>query len=504
LLLTLLKKDMEESNIIMKKKKLFCVIFSIFLFALILISCGKDSDTISEETLNTSDNGDNENAETNQEQKPELDLPDVKYDGYEFRVLNTPSSEMRADTTIYAEEETGDGVNDAVYKRNRLVEARFDIEIKEIVVGRGAISQRATTSIRSGADDYDLIMYSIDEGAGIAQNNMAVDYNEIPYVNLTQSWWDSDMMRDLVIGGHNYFVTGAFSLAHYGKTQGIFFNKQLLQDLALDSPYGIVNAGKWTFDKFHEMAKGASKDLDGDGVFTDKDQYGFMAWPWIYGNAFIAGAGQQMVSKDENDMHVFNLNNEKFIQVFQKLMGIMHDENMLYDQGGGGDFDYAPMFVNDQSLFFSSNMHSAVSFRGMETDFGIIPLPKYDENQNGYHTYVFPPPVMLVPTTSFDLNRTGMILEALCYESTDTVVKAYYDDLLKTKISRDDDSEAMLDIIFRNRIYSVTDIYYMPETFEQFYELCRNKDANIVSWLEKNENRIAAAVEKNNQAFSDN
>jgi hypothetical protein len=71
-------------------------------------------------------------------------------------VLNTPSDEMRADTSIYAEEETGEGVNDAVYKRNQLVEERFDIEITEIKTGRGAITQTAMNSIRAGADDHDL------------------------------------------------------------------------------------------------------------------------------------------------------------------------------------------------------------------------------------------------------------------------------------------------------------------------------------------------------------
>jgi len=181
-------------------------------------------------------------------------------------------------------------------------------------------------------------------------------------------------------------------------------------------------------------------------------------------------------------------------------MGIMHDGNMLFD-GGDGMIDLAPMFINNQTLFFSSNIHSAVSLRSMETDFGIIPLPKYDENQSGYHTYVYPPPVMIVPVTTVDLNRTGMILEALCYESTDTVLKAYYDDLLKTKISRDDESEGMLDIIFQNRIYSVTDIFYMPETYYQFYTLSQQKNPNIVSWLEQNEGIITAAIEKNNQSF---
>ena len=485
----------------------------IFMSAVILIifqlftACANDDGeikTTSENSSSTGNEEDNEETAAEPPQRPALDLPDEKYGGYKFRIINSPSDEMRANTTIFTEEETGEGVNDAVYKRNRLVEERFDIEVTEIKAGRWDITAQATKSIRAELDEYDLIMYSLDEGPGIAQNKMAVAYNDIPYVDLTQSWWDRDMVRDLSIGGKNYFVTGAFSLIHNDKTQGMFFNKKLHQELELESLYLLVESGKWTFDKFNEMVKDITKDLDGDGLFTEKDRYGLITWPWVYGNAFMASAGQQMVGKDADDMHLFNADNEKFINVFQKLMGIMHEGNMLFNEQGNYTADYLQMFINDQTLFYCTNLYMAVGMRGMETDFGIIPIPKYDENQGRYYSYVYPPPVMIVPVTTQDLNRTGMVLEALCYESTDTVVKAYYDDLLKTKITRDDESEGMLDVIFGNRIYSVTDIYYMSETYESFYNLCDKKDANIVSWIEQRKDRIQSAIDKNNEMFGSN
>ena len=58
---------------------------------------------------------------------------------------------------------------------------------------------------------------------------------------------------------------------------------------------------------------------------------------------------------------------------------------------------------------------------------------------------------MSVPKTNSDLERTGIILEALARESSDTVIPAYYDVTLKNKLLRDDDSVKMLDIIFGNR-----------------------------------------------------
>jgi hypothetical protein len=108
---------------------------------------------------------------------------------------------------------------------------------------------------------------------------------------------------------------------------------------------------------------------------------------------------------------------------------------------------------------------------------------------------------MGVPSNAPDIERTGMILEALCYESTDTVIKAYYEVLLKTKISRDDESEKMLDIMFQNRWYNLSSVFYNSVLFGSLNDLSRKSGADIVSWIEKNENKIMSEIEKNNEAF---
>ena len=50
---------------------------------------------------------------------------------------------------------------------------------------------------------------------------------------------------------------------------------------------------------------------------------------------------------------------------------------------------------------------------------------------------------------------SGAVLEALAYESVDTLTVAYYDNALKTRYVRDEESGAMLDIIFATRVYDL-------------------------------------------------
>lgn len=54
-----------------------------------------------------------------------------------------------------------------------------------------------------------------------------------------------------------------------------------------------------------------------------------------------------------------------------------------------------------------------------------------------------------------DTYKTGIILEALAAKGKEILLPTYYDKQLQSKFSRDEESSAMLDIIFKNRIYDI-------------------------------------------------
>ena len=60
-----------------------------------------------------------------------------------------------------------------------------------------------------------------------------------------------------------------------------------------------------------------------------------------------------------------------------------------------------------------------------------------------------------VPRTSPDPERTSLLLEAMASASEHYVIPAFYDVQLTRKYSRDDESEAILDILFENRVFDM-------------------------------------------------
>ena len=45
--------------------------------------------------------------------------------------------------------------------------------------------------------------------------------------------------------------------------------------------------------------------------------------------------------------------------------------------------------MEDRAYFYGNSLSNIISnFREMESDFGIIPVPKYDEQQENYYAYI--------------------------------------------------------------------------------------------------------------------
>ena len=93
-----------------------------------------------------------------------------------------------------------------------------------------------------------------------------------------------------------------------------------------------------------------------------------------------------------------------------------------------------------------------------------MPYPKYDEAQKDYYSRIEGCEQTCIPTTNVaDLEMTGVVLEAMASDSAQHLVPAFYDVMLKSKHTRDNESEEMLEIVFGNRIFDWGDTVYCPE-----------------------------------------
>ena len=127
--------------------------------------------------------------------------------------------------------------------------------------------------------------------------------------------------------------------------------------------------------------------------------------------------------------------------------------------------------------------------RNMEADFGILPLPKYDEAQDTYYGRMEDGWVYVIPNAPQDTELVGTIFEALSAESRNYVIPAFFDIALTNKYMRDTDSEEMLNMIFNNVLVDLGDtIWYdtIRAPIQSYVETLKGGYASKFASMEKN------------------
>ncbi|MBR5452512.1 MAG: hypothetical protein IKV54_00395, partial [Clostridia bacterium] len=170
---------------------------------------------------------------------------------------------------------------------------------------------------------------------------------------------------------------------------------------------------------------------------------------------FWSSFDMTMITKDEDGWFAFDSSDkEKISTAFDKVFYLIRENPGTYDTGSTAGFDVArDMFASGNLLFAALHLRYAESlaFRNMQDEYGILPVPKYDERQDDYYTYAHDQySVFMVPKTVEDPEMCGAVLEAMAYESYRTVQPTYYDMVLKGRYANDPQSRKMLDNITAN------------------------------------------------------
>lgn len=410
---------------------------------------------------------------------------------------------------IYVESEIGEVFNDAIFQRNKNVEDKYNIVIVENKYDN--VQSTIANSVNAGDDICNAIFSLTGEALSHAQNGMLIDLNTIPHIDFNQPWWDINAKTNMSITGKTYLMTGDISVMDDNCSVLFFFNKSLMVDYDLANPYELLNSDKWTFDEYQSMVKKVSSDLNGDGVMDDNDLYGTIL---AYHNVqYLAhGSGMKYIELDSDGYPQPIFMNDRTVSILDKISELFFDKTVclffddLTNTGGLNPFSYGrQLFANDQILFCLSQPLIFNEFRNMESEFGIMPTPKFDENQDRYYSSVdIACTFLTVPKTISDIDFTGYILEAFAAESKNVVTPAYYDIMLKRKYTRDDESAEVLDLISKSRLYDLGVFYGWGGINNIITSAIRSQNMNIQSSYDKIEESIIAAIAKTVDALNEN
>ena len=491
-------------------KKITAIIFILALLVLSFSSCA-DNNNESNINNNVPDSVQNINDNDMEDIETKVDIttiiPKQDLGGFEIRFLTDIvwDWDFGPMHMMFVEEEIGEPVNDAIYLRNAIVEDRLNVKITETVSMNNSVNTMMRRIINAGTDEYDVAIGQSWNMGPLATERLFFNLNEIPGLQLDKPWWDQHSIRDYSIQEHLYFMTGDYNLINNDATWMLYFNKEMTQNLGLPMPYDLVREGKWTFDKQMEYQKAAAQKLDDDPEWTANDIWGQVTHTQHYSGILVAG-GEFLVTRDSRGLPVYGQITERFHSVYEKIIEKLQTPGYsmniyLNIKGLPADKHATYNFLNNDALFCPEILAHTRRFRQMESDFGVLPHPKYNEAQQDYNSYVLGQvTVTCIPITNINLENTATVIDAMGMLSTHTIIPAYYEVSYMGKFFRDDESIDMINIIRNSRMYDIASAYGWANVTSSFEEAAVNAQA-ITSVIERNEARVNTAIERTLERF---
>lgn len=486
------------------KRILICL-----LVALLLSSCGtttKDPETTAQD--NTAHTTADVSTETTEDAL--FRIAKENNGGKTFTILTTEEQRTEYD----AEELTGDIVNDAVHDRNIAVEDLLGIDFQFVYkpgawADKDSYCQTIQNSVMAADGAYDIVSGMISCVQPIASTQLFLNVYDVPGIDLSNPWWVSELQNSLTINGKLFGFIGDMSLSMYTGLSVIFANLNLLEDIGATSPYELVMDSEWTLDKMIEMSSGVGQDLNGDGKYTlGDDLYGMVLYEVPY-RSLQASLDIKMVSMDENGLPTVNPISDKLASAVEKLTGYLKNADVYREDFNGEKMAAVDgYFSSDKILFYMTKLERLNNFRDMESDYAILPFPKYDTDQEKYYTVIATGAQMIfIPTTTPDVSLVGKVCEAMSYYSYKNVVPAYYDVTLKNKYSRDENTQIMLDIIREGAVmpfeYAYSTMIGGSTWLNTVLSSATAGNGNVASMLASTQSSWESSIEKMLEAFMD-
>ena len=436
------------------------------------------------------------------------ELPrDLDFGGetFTFFVRSDPPS-----TEYNVEEQTGEIVDDAIFNRDQTVMERLNVKFAYHGIpgnynDRLTFAQQLTSSVMAGDGAYDVVAGYSMSLANLASAGMLYNLMDVDYLDLTNPWWSENILTQSMVNDKVFFASGDIATSLLYMMYTTFYNKEMVDEFKLENPAHIALDGKWTLDKMIAMTKNVGKDINADGAKDKNDRFG-MVISDVYIDPFYFGAGLSTTEQDENGMMVLSpdFGSEKVVSLIEKLCTALHDspDNWQSPEKEGNSFHLGNTLFYNHSFNYAAN-----NLRDVKFDYGILPICKWDENQEDYYTIAsFPYSLYGIPLDAKDPDRAAAVLEALASESYKNVTPAVFEITMKVKYSRDEESSQVYDIIRGSMVYDFGRIFNNDlgsKTYSLFRNAVRNNDRGWMSTYDSNKESLNAGLAALMEKFKD-
>lgn len=496
-------------------KRIISLILVILILAVPLISCKKGGaeEPTSDSATTTATPGSDEVLPNDKDDLPD----DLNFGGKTYTIFSIAQSWAGGE---FSQEEADDGnvIQRAVYLRNTNIKDRLNCKLENVEsLGNTNTDEMLTTiqnMVMSGTADYQLLVTAGYRMAPLASGGLLADMRSLEYIDLNKDYYSQGYNSILSVGDAQYLATGTFTLGYYRYLMVNLFNKTTFSNKKIAEPYDLVRDQKWTFEAMNNITKVLYEDVNGDGEKDKGDKYGYVIRTGndsSFTDAFMSACDLRVMSKDDDNYYKVDINSEKYSDAVDTVLKLVFGDGTL----SGPEIDATELyskFADSTAAMITTRLYGVedadIIKLGNTDGYGILPIPKMDEKQDDYISYVQDQCFMFgIPSslTGNTLTEVSQLFEAFASESYKTVRPAYYDKALTTRYSHDPESVEMLDLIGKNVYVDPVNAYLLPGfvntgTFRNIYATGINTISSVLASA-VGEGALKALVDELNEQY---
>ncbi len=432
---------------------------------------------------------------------------DLDFNGERVTIfLRDAASIFDTKLELIAENENGEIVNDAIYKRNTSVEETLNVDLLFQIspgIDYNVYANTVRKSHMSGDNAYDIYSMYAYFCVELATDGLLYNLKQLPYLDLDKPWWSANFVKEITLFDQLYYIVGDISLTAIQCTHAMFFNKQLVENYYSNlNLYDIVDKGSWTIDYFGSLIKDTYIDINGDSKRDSEDSYGVV----LHGvsipvDAYLDAFDLVVTTKDSEGIPQLTYKNERSISAYEKIYNLMHNNNGVGFERISIEayYDVQKRFNNSANVFLIDIFVATDKLRDMEDDYGVLPMFKYDEAQTGYYTNVADIYSLFgIAAGTNNPEMTGAVMELLGEKSYEFVIPSYFEIALKQKYARDNIDANMYDLVLKGNRYNFGFVYSYPigNVIHMWRALLDGKKTEFVSSYDASEKTYIKNIEK--------
>ena len=285
---------------------------------------------------------------------------------------------------MYTEKYGGDLIADTVFDRNHYVEAYLNVKLNFVdETGTNhtfsTYKTKITNSLASGNEEFHIVANYAYFGASMAAEGSFTDYNTIPeelnHIDTSKVWWNQSYVDQATINNRLYFLEGDITTTAIDRLEVMFYNETMTEEYFAGVDFlQLVYDYQWTYEYFLDCLK-----VTGDGSTNGGIWGASMPQNSNSIDGFLAGLAVDIVTRNSRGGVEINFNTDRTQSIAEALRDLYHNNAAVNNSGPETAFE------TGTSMFYLGLMSRArTNFRNVSFDYGMLPMPLWNEDQNEY------------------------------------------------------------------------------------------------------------------------